>query len=94
MAASAIQQLQRRVGRRIAELRVGRGDTQESFAEKLRLSTRYVQNVEQGRENLTLASLLRFADALDVSPSDLLAAPSVAAAGSTKKTRRAPRAHP
>lgn len=71
-----VEELQRRVGRRISELRRGHHLTQEVFAEALSVSVRYIQNVEQGRENLTLASLVRFAERLAVTPIDLLAAPS------------------
>lgn len=52
------------LGRRIAELRVERGLTQEALAEKLRVTPRYVQSVESGVENLTMRTLAKFANAL------------------------------
>jgi transcriptional regulator with XRE-family HTH domain len=66
----------RDVGRRVAELRVGLGLTQDKFAESLGVSGVYVRRVEIGQENLTLRSLTRFATTLGVRTVDLLAAPS------------------
>ena len=66
----------RDVGRRVAELRVGLGLTQDKFAESLGVSGVYVRRVEMGQENLTLRSLTRFATILGVRTVDLLAAPS------------------
>jgi transcriptional regulator with XRE-family HTH domain len=66
----------RDVGRRVAELRVGLGLTQDKFAESLGVSGVYVRRVEIGQENLTLRSLTRFATVLGVRTVDLLAAPS------------------
>jgi transcriptional regulator with XRE-family HTH domain len=56
--------LRRRVGRRIAERRAALGWTQEQLAEKIGISTRYLQAIESGAENLTLDSLGKFARAL------------------------------
>jgi transcriptional regulator with XRE-family HTH domain len=52
------------VGRRVAELRIERGWTQEMLAERLGVSLKYVQSVEAGRENLTLQSLVKLANNL------------------------------
>lgn len=54
------------LGRRIAELRVDRGLTQEGLAEKMRVTPRYVQSVESGVENLTMRTLAKFANALAI----------------------------
>lgn len=77
------------VGRRIAELRLGAGVTQEVFAEKLGVSLKYVQRIEGGRQNLTLRSLARLAALLEVEPVELLARPSaaMARAGRPRATR-------
>lgn len=56
--------LLRDVGRRLAELRAEKGATQESFAAEAGLSTRYVQRIEAGEENLTLRSLAILASVL------------------------------
>lgn len=81
-ADEAVRTLLMCVGRRVAELRRAQHLTQESFAERLGVSVRYVQNVEQGRENLTLASMLRLAAALCATPADLLTSPVDPEAGS------------
>ncbi len=53
------------IGRRVAEVRLAREMTQEQFAEKvLGVSLKYCQAVEAGRENLTVASLVRLANKL------------------------------
>lgn len=55
------------VGRRVAELRVARGMTQEELAERvLECSTKYLQRLEAGRENLTIESLVALANRLRV----------------------------
>jgi DNA-binding XRE family transcriptional regulator len=51
------------IGRRIAEARAERGLTQEAFAEQvLGVSLKYLQHLEAGRENLTVASLVSLAE--------------------------------
>lgn len=62
------------VGRRIAELRVGRGWTQDALAKRLQVSVNYVQRVERG-SNLTIRSLVQIASTLVVQVIDLFAAP-------------------
>lgn len=54
----------RDVGRRIAELRRERGWTQASFAERMGVSWKYVQRLEAGSENLSLASIVEIANVL------------------------------
>jgi ribosome-binding protein aMBF1 (putative translation factor) len=66
----------RDVGRRIAELRQAQELTQEQLAEKARVSIKYLQRVEAGRENLTLRSLVGLANLLRVAPIELLRAPA------------------
>jgi len=70
----------RAIGRRIAELRRDRAMTQESFAEELDVSVRYVQYIESGTENLTIETLVQLANCLRVGIADLVAAPSTSRA--------------
>ena len=63
------------VGRRVRELRLARDLTQEKLAERLDSATPHVQAIERGVRNLTLASLCRIADALDVEAIQLLVLP-------------------
>ena len=66
----------RRVGaairfQRVKKLRL----TQEQLAEIVGISRPSVANIENGRQQLTVAQLVRFADALNVAPSELLPIP-------------------
>lgn len=70
------EQLVRDVGRRVAELRIKAGQTQEELAADLRVSARWVQRLEQRGENLTLHTLVKLANALGVEPGTLLEEPS------------------
>jgi transcriptional regulator with XRE-family HTH domain len=45
--------------------------TQEALAERLDLHPKYLGHIEQARRNLTLTSLERLAEGLDVDPVDL-----------------------
>jgi transcriptional regulator with XRE-family HTH domain len=80
----------RDVGRRVAELRLARGLTQEGLAERLDVAARWVQAVEGGRENLTLGTLATFATALKVSMAAFFEAPTTPKAhpGRPKRSKR------
>ena len=55
---------------------MSRGMTQEQFAEKvLRVSLKYAQAVEAGRENLTVESLVKLANKLRLPVARLFEAP-------------------
>ena len=66
----------KRLGRRIAELRRGRGFTQERAAEGLGMLAPNYARVEQGRQNVTVDTLVRIANLLDVEVFDLFAVPN------------------
>jgi transcriptional regulator with XRE-family HTH domain len=63
------------VGLRIAEIRKARGYTQERFARLLKFTYQYVSRLEGGR-NLTIHTLVRIANKLEVPPQDLFATPT------------------
>ena len=65
----------RAVGARIGELRRERGMTQEALSQRLEVSTKYLQRLEQGSENLTLRTLARVATELGVVPLLLMLPP-------------------
>ena len=67
----------RAIGRRIADLRRERAFTQEQFAEKVGVSEKYLQRVESGA-NLSIRSLVRFANALGVPLHQLIERPKAA----------------
>ena len=68
------------VAQQVVRLRRDRGWTQEQLAERADVSSRYLQRIERGRENLTLTTLAKIADALRIRVAELFA---------TKPKRRA-----
>ncbi len=60
------------VGKRIKMIRMRRGMTQEELAEKVDLSVTHMSVVERGKKGLKLETLVNIANALDVSPNELL----------------------
>lgn len=65
-AATEATELRRAVGLRIGEIRRSRGLTQEDAAERLGMLTPNYARIEQGRQNVTLDTIVRIAVALDV----------------------------
>jgi transcriptional regulator with XRE-family HTH domain len=76
MGGSSVSTVLHDLGRRVAELRAGRGLTQEAISTRLDVNVQYIQRVERGVENLTVASLVRLADQLGAQVADLFAAPA------------------
>jgi transcriptional regulator with XRE-family HTH domain len=71
-------------GRRLAELRTEKGLTQEELAARVDVAARYVQAIEAGRQNVTLATVARLAAGLRVPVVELFEAPE-------SRTKRRPR---
>lgn len=65
-------ELQRTVGANLRAWRQARGLSQEAFAEVLGVHRTYMGGVERGERNLTLRSLERIAEVLEVDPRELL----------------------
>ena len=65
------EELQRRLGRRIRDLRLKHGWTQDVFADKSGFHRAQVGAFERGEMNITLASLLLIAQTLRVKVIDL-----------------------
>ena len=64
----------RRLGKRIAELRRKQGfSSQEAFAAYLNTQRAFIGHLETGRKDFRLSTLIRVAEALDVSLSGLFA---------------------
>lgn len=63
------------VGRRIGELRERVEWTQQKLADEIGVGWKYEQQVELGYENLTLKSLTRYANALEVDLVELVTPP-------------------
>jgi transcriptional regulator with XRE-family HTH domain len=65
-------ELQRTLGRNLRAYREARGLSQEAFADVVGVHRTYMGGIERGERNLTLRSVERIAEWLDVSPLDLL----------------------
>lgn len=76
MSAENPDDVRRSVGRRIAELRLARGRTQEAVAEQLGMQLKNYQRIERGMQNMTLRTLVRIAVALDVRTIELFEPPA------------------
>jgi transcriptional regulator with XRE-family HTH domain len=70
-----VEEVTQNAGRRIAEVRRERGLTQLGLAPSVQTTVRWISRVENGEENLTLATLVKLANALQVFVDDLLATP-------------------
>lgn len=68
--------LQRIVGRNLREYRRGRGYSQEDFADVLGCHRTYMGALERGERNLSLQSVERIAELLQLDPLDLLRPPA------------------
>jgi len=64
--------LQKTLGRNLRAYRTKRGLSQEQFAELLGVHRTYMGGVERGERNLTLRSVERIAQRIDVDPLTLL----------------------
>lgn len=65
--------LQKTLGKRIRELRLKKGFSQESFADHCGLHRTYMGGIERGERNLTIQTVSTVAKGLDLSMSQLLA---------------------
>ncbi|MBK8170543.1 MAG: helix-turn-helix transcriptional regulator [Sandaracinaceae bacterium] len=80
----------RNIGRRVAEHRRAHEWTQAALAERLGVTSEYLQRIEAGRENLSIRSLVEIANGLGDRIAALLEEPvsrSVRRAGRPPKTR-------
>ena len=75
-ASVAPELVLRHFGRRVAEVRVERGMTQEQLAEKAEVSARYIQMVESGEENLSIKKAARLSNVLAVPLASLFSRPT------------------
>ncbi|MCD7751580.1 MAG: helix-turn-helix domain-containing protein [Lachnospiraceae bacterium] len=64
------------LGNRIQQLREERGLTQEELATKTDISIKHISVLERGLKEPRLTTFLTIAEALDVTPNELLSAPT------------------
>lgn len=64
--------MRRLVGRNLRRLRTERDLTQERFAELSGFAQQYLSDLERGKRNPTVVTLYELAQALGVSPVDLI----------------------
>jgi len=60
------------IGLNIKYFRGRQNMTQEDLSEKIELASRYISDIERGKRNITLKTLYKIAQALNVEPNDLL----------------------
>lgn len=70
-----VAELIKNVGERIRTIRKIRGFTQESLAEKTGLQNTYISDVERGDRNISLETLEKIIEALEVNAVDLFQFP-------------------
>jgi transcriptional regulator with XRE-family HTH domain len=66
--------LQRRVGRNLRAHRQAKGLSQEAFADVVGVHRTYMGGLERGERNLTLKSVEKIAERINVDPLELLRA--------------------
>jgi transcriptional regulator with XRE-family HTH domain len=66
-----MQEVHKKLGKRIAELRKKKGFSQEAFAHECGFHRSYMGAVERGEKNITLAMVNRVAKALKISLAEL-----------------------
>lgn len=65
------QQIQKRFGERVRELRQSKGFSQEALALECDLDRTYIGGVERGERNISLVNIHKIAAALRVAPKEL-----------------------
>jgi len=75
VALSELEKLQRRIGKRIKELRINKNLKQQELAASCNLEKTHMSRIEAGGQNLTLKMLQRISKGLEVDISELFVLP-------------------
>jgi transcriptional regulator with XRE-family HTH domain len=67
-----MQEAQKKLGKKIRELRGKRGLSQEAFADACGLNRVHMSDIERGEVNLSIATLKKIAQNLDITAAALL----------------------
>jgi transcriptional regulator with XRE-family HTH domain len=80
-------------GRRVRQLRLAKGVSQEAFAHGIEIDRSYYGSIERGERNISLENICLIAAGLKVDPAELLRFDALPEAASPKKpgSRPAPR---
>ncbi len=73
MLGTRSSRVRKSIGANVSRLRSELGLTQEQLGEKAKIQPRHLQDIERGRTNITINTLVALATALDVGEPDLLA---------------------
>ncbi len=55
-------------GKRLREIRKGKGLSQEALADSCNLDRTYIGGIERGERNVSLVNIIKISEALNVSP--------------------------
>lgn len=66
-----IMEAKKLIGVRIKSLRLAEGLSQEVLAERMGISSKYLSSIERGKENPTLDTLIKLANALKIELSEI-----------------------
>ena len=72
MDAALLASLDMRFGEKLRRVRTQKKVSQEVLAEKSGLTRSYIGRIDRGKINVSLATLYKLADALEVTPAELL----------------------
>lgn len=72
MSKSSTESILTSLAANVRKYRQEAGLTQEKLADRLRMDVRYLQRIEKGEINISVVALIRFTNALGVSPGLLL----------------------
>jgi transcriptional regulator with XRE-family HTH domain len=70
MPSQQSDEVRKRFGKRLRELRLTAGLSQEQLAEAAELDRTYISSTERGRRNISLEAISRIASALNISPAE------------------------
>lgn len=66
------EDIKQKLGKRIKELRVKEGYSQEEFASRCGLHRTYISDIERGERNVSVENIEKIARALKIAPDELL----------------------
>jgi len=64
--------IKKQLGKKVKELRLRAGYSQEELASRAGLHRTYMSDIERGKRNVSIENIKKIADALNVDPSELL----------------------